>query len=63
MGLIGTDDTYTGDIAVIGMSCRFPGTGEDVDKFWHSIANGECMSTPPLAAFMSYLRGFSWLQL
>jgi zearalenone synthase (highly reducing iterative type I polyketide synthase) len=49
MGVTRTDNTYTGDIAVIGMSCRFPGAGEDVDKFWHSIASGECMSTSPEA--------------
>lgn len=59
MGLIETDNTHTGDIAIIGMSCRFPGNGENVEQFWHSIANGECMSTSPLAAVVFYLRAFS----
>ena len=27
------------DIAVIGMSCRFPGA-QNVDEFWRNLANG-----------------------
>ena len=28
-----------GDIAIIGMSCRFPGAG-DVETFWQNLKNG-----------------------
>ncbi len=27
------------DIAVIGMSCRFPGA-QNIDEFWHNLVNG-----------------------
>src|SRR5882762_10298189 len=27
------------DIAIVGMSCRFPGAS-DVDEFWHNLADG-----------------------
>ncbi|KAK8053725.1 hypothetical protein PG996_013026 [Apiospora saccharicola] len=31
----------SGDIAIIGMSCRFPGEGEGVKGFWESISSGQ----------------------
>ncbi len=31
--------TTTGEIAVIGMSCRFPGA-ENIEQFWHNLCNG-----------------------
>ncbi|KAK8017984.1 hypothetical protein PG991_007174 [Apiospora marii] len=31
----------SGDIAIIGMSCRFPGEGDGVDGFWQSISSGQ----------------------
>lgn len=39
----GSDDpVYAGDIAIIGMSCRFPGEGKSVSEFWESISTGQC---------------------
>lgn len=35
----------SGDIAIVGMSCRFPGEGEGVDGFWQSISSGQCKSS------------------
>lgn len=32
-------DSYLNSIAIIGMSCRFPGA-DDYEKFWQSIADG-----------------------
>ena len=34
-----TDITIGEDIAIIGMSCRFPGA-ENVDQFWENLLNG-----------------------
>ncbi|KAK2754870.1 Type I Iterative PKS [Arachnomyces sp. PD_36] len=31
----------SGDVAIVGMSCRFPGGGEGVDGFWQSISSGQ----------------------
>ena len=31
---------FDNDIAVIAMSGRFPGAGEDLDKFWHNLREG-----------------------
>lgn len=31
-------------VAVTGLSCRFPGDGDNLDNFWDSICAGTCMS-------------------
>jgi zearalenone synthase (highly reducing iterative type I polyketide synthase) len=31
-------------VAVTGLSCRFPGDGDNLDNFWNSICAGTCMS-------------------
>jgi len=33
------DDTTTGDVAIIGMSGRFPGA-QNIEQFWHNLING-----------------------
>jgi acyl transferase domain-containing protein len=38
---------YSGNIAIVGMSCRFPGDGEGVDGFWQSISSGQCKLPHP----------------
>jgi zearalenone synthase (highly reducing iterative type I polyketide synthase) len=32
-----------GDIAIIGLSCRFPGSASDPEKFWELLSNKRCM--------------------
>ena len=35
-------------IAIVGMACRFPGDGEDIEGFWNSLITGrDCMSEVP----------------
>ncbi len=39
-------------IAIIGMSCRFPGGIKDPESFWHVLANGQdCIQTIPLSGW------------
>ena len=38
----------SGDVAIVGMSCRFPGDGEGVDGFWQSISSGQCKYFPDM---------------
>ncbi|WP_433498370.1 amino acid adenylation domain-containing protein [Sphaerimonospora sp. CA-214678] len=42
----GTAGAPTGEIAVIGMACRFPGA-DDPDAFWRELSHGISRLTPP----------------
>lgn len=41
-------DSESNDIAVIGLSCRFPGGASDAEKFWELLYNKRCEWEKPL---------------
>ncbi|WP_433678426.1 type I polyketide synthase [Nocardia sp. CA-119907] len=46
MSQYGSDAYRSGDIAIVGMSCRFPGASSP-DEFWHLLRSGtEMIATP-----------------
>lgn len=55
----GNNMDYSGDIAVIGISCRFPGGLDSPDKFFDSLMNKKCMIAPPPEKRMPYFDGNS----
>lgn len=50
MDILPDPSSIAGDIAVIGLSCRFPGAS-NCAEFWHLLQAGKSKACPLSAAF------------